>query len=227
MAKLWFPFAYLVIVVGLWFTLSMVFRAKCCPPRYKHLPMPPRFIIPLTSWLAQVLYGLRSATVATVFKSRLRSRWFRWKVAAYGLYIAAPHIEFTRSLGARWRRGRRVVWRELLRRLVGCRCYRIRPRFPFLVGGYAGTTGRGSDWLMLGLAPWVLGKGPLTSSAADHELLHCIQESFRGILQREWKGPSWGERLWWESHACLIGSPLLSAVALTILGWPFALLLGG
>jgi hypothetical protein len=94
--------------------------------------------------------------------------------------------------------------------------------------GYAALPGRHSRVVILGLEPWMLDRGPLTRSAADHELMHGVQETHARALTRAWEAgerfgervSAWGRLVFCEFHAGAVGSPLVMYVAISLVFLP-------
>jgi hypothetical protein len=209
-------------VIVLWFAASGWLRRRWRATGLTRLPTPPVF---------SPLYGVRDPRVESLFRWCAGGWWFRCKtrVAALSLARFDDWRRAWRSWPRRWYLFDKALngLEELLQR---GEFYTLRPRIPLRVGGYAGNDKYDGQRTILGLEPWLTRLGPLTWSAVDHELLHCVQHVFRRAFNVSWSCATLKKAfarlpaiLYYELMAHGLGSPVVSLMWICLLFWPVLL----
>ena len=208
--------AYAAGILLLWYISSWLLRVKGKPVGYALLPTPTRY---------GTVYGRRFPAVGGVLSRRMASRWFRWKAQIAARSLAnGPQFQ-VRPLSTRRRLVRQWLRTQLARLPARSEYYLLKPEYPFRVGAYACSAGPTTQDLVLGIEPWLtrwfFRRSLLTASAADHELMHCVQDIFRQIFSAEWtRTLRYRDRLWYESQALLLGGPLVTFAFVVLAFWP-------
>ena len=206
----WFP--------ALWICAWVAGGSLCLMIRNRILLRPDRrppyelFPVPPTCWfrLARCVDG----RVQDVFMDRLQSNRFWKKAEKVFSTLLSETMEGIRS-------NSELLFVRLMIVLGEPEFYAIVPcRFPS-VGGYATLSGPNRKKVILGLDPWLVST-PFARSAADHELVHCIQHLCHRIFTRQWQGRNPG-RFFYEWQATWIGSRLILLTLAAVLFWPLLL----
>jgi hypothetical protein len=211
-------------IVFVWLLASFFFRERSTPPGFRLLLTPGARRRRICR---RILFGQESESVEGIYRNKRDSWWFRLKGHAASMFLAWDQWSgmrpFYEDLEAILLRSES----KLDGLLDNARFYRIRPLHPWTAGGYVWKKGRRSERIMLAMERFLIGNGPLAGSAADHELMHCVQHLLRRVLDLPWSNRTvLGKLVLWflcELHAHVCGGPLFFFGAAFVLLWPWAL----
>jgi len=115
-----------------------------------------------------------------------------------------------------------ILFQRLMLVLGDAEFYTIVPWWFPTVVGYAALSGPNGKEVILGLDPWGIRIPGFGKSAADHELLHCIQHVCHDTFNMEWGGRIPG-RFFYEWQATWVGTPFIAVSLIFLVMWPLLL----
>lgn len=171
------------------------------PVHYSQLPVP--------IW-GPLIFCKRSSSVRHVFTSRENARLYKWKKTAYIKLVTAPD----RLVARLFQQPRHDM--PIIR--GSAKYYLLWSTTLIRVGGYASQRSVVDTTIILGLEKLLIRLGPITRSAADHELIHCVQNDRFRTFQAEWdRTISFLHKQLHEASACCFGSTLLTLLGIFVL----------
>ena len=185
----WFPATFYSAAIACYVVICFR-RGMARPAGFTVLPTPP-----LRHFRAWEKEDTRIEELFLLRKDRL---WFRLKKGLSGMLFSLDRLlQVHGSPLARLGKLYSELGDDFDRVMDHTRFRLVRGDVP--IGGYAGKTSRKGEEFVVGLEGWVSVLPLLSSSAADHELMHCVQHACRRVFDLEWVEQGLGNRLFAHS----------------------------
>ena len=198
------PAVFLVVYV-----VSGAVALLFCREGWQRVELPPRFRTPFLVVIPRRLFFRECGKSRSLVDGVRRSLCFRLK-----MYLGLLLLDYYKG-------GRLPPWGILLGHAVPvvtaldclleqskiCQVRSIPP-----VGGYASWCSDTDRLPLLGAEQWIRCLPVLGRSAICHEMMHLLQQICVQVFDREWgiadSRLPYGQAMWLETHAHLVGSPL-------------------